>query len=267
MVLYGVNYDESVPCSIEKVTDAISSAWSSDGRSCSKSFGFVDVRPIRDYNGFIYVAKYISKKNAVPKGKNPNFVLQSRKPGLGANLLSKDLLKHYTSYPDKPYYIFNKFSGKVEEFILTRYYLRKVLPSFSDFFSKKVRKLIDAARYTIERLRTIYHFPDVVGIAKSYATFSNYIPFSFPVLKVPNPPYYYTKGFPCKEEVDNLRTWYFEIANFVDNSGKNLFCFIDILRCRNKLLDKYALMDCADTIVRSTSARKHLALLESKIKI
>lgn len=213
LVLYGVDYDEMVPNRWYPVISAIRSAWMTDGRSSPVPLGHVDVRPIRDFNGFVYVSKYISKKNVVPNGKNCNFVLQSRRPGLGAGLITeqmkKFLLTNRCSHAD--FVLSDPHTGSCRSFVLQRYYLRKLLPSFGDYLPVHVRRAVSCVVGWFSSNSALRSGENSEGIRKSFNTFSDLI--SIPKLKkVFNPQPLYS------DDADMLLRCYKTIASWYDSS-------------------------------------------------
>ena len=84
--------------------------------------------------------------------------MQSNRPGLGANLITNEMIKHYVNYPCNTFSVLNRFDGRLVDFVPQRYYIRKILPSRSDFFNITLRRNFDCL-CDLLRQCSIYSFP------------------------------------------------------------------------------------------------------------
>lgn len=85
----------------------------------------------------VYVTKYIHKKQEVPKGYDEPFMRCSRRPGIGAQLLSDPVKKFYRDAPSRHVYV----NG--EEHYMPRYYADRIY----DTPDLKDSLLLTKARY------------------------------------------------------------------------------------------------------------------------
>lgn len=265
LLLFGLNYNINIPSSFEPIIDSIKKSWSSDSRSnSSSSFGFIDVRPVRDFKGFIYVSKYSLKNNRVPIGKNPTFALQSRRPGLGANLLNVSMFKHFLETPHHDYLVRNPHSSSspCQIFKPQRYYLRKLLPSYSDYFNLSFRRLFDNISNTFSYLFLLGR----VGLKKYVNRFLNIIknlPFSYslPIKNSSN----FSFTFLSPNEINNIE----ESLNLLEKYAINYDNerLLKYMNARNQLLTKFNKDRLNDYTFKRLYSDSNLCLLDDKIKL
>lgn len=129
------------------IRDTINESWNQ---------GFCMLRFIDPNNdkGFYYTSKYLRKDNDVPDGCNPTFLLSSnRNGGIGAPFI--DTLREFIarSLCTSPKFR-NRFNGKVENLLLSKYVLNRIFPSLSRSVGSKVRSAMRDFVFCYRSLQT-----------------------------------------------------------------------------------------------------------------
>lgn len=132
-----------VPSSFQALTKFIQNAWQN---------GFVKVERCRDMSGR-YCMKYMRKDGFVPEGKNPVFMLASRRRGIGYKWCDE----HMNEVKDSWTYLLiqDKFSGKVEKRPIPMYFKRFMFPTLSVLFPNKVTQ---ACKTFMESATNLLHW-------------------------------------------------------------------------------------------------------------
>lgn len=122
--------DDNFNLGMDMARDLIETCWQK---------GFVNCKPLLA-GGTMYVAKYMGKDNKAPKGKNENFWLCSRKPGLGYEV-AKQYESFYLENPSEfMIEVFDRYTGKTIERSLPTYFKRMYFPSVSDVLPLDIRR-------------------------------------------------------------------------------------------------------------------------------
>lgn len=136
--------------------------------------GFVNVKRC-DNGASMYVNKYITKGREAPKGQTPNFSFRtrSRRSGAIGYQWIKDNWRQFMDTPDRSIKILDKFSGKVCEGQMPRYYRDMLFPTLSKIVKQKWSRMIKETYMMIVEycLYADYHSHDVPNILPEFEQF------------------------------------------------------------------------------------------------
>lgn len=159
-IIFGLKYDVNNPSSVGAIHDAFAKSWSLDRRSLARDdieqlyfngrmqdvyksqLGIIDVQPTYG-RSFRYVSKYILKKNNVPAGQLPNFILRSNRYGIGFRYDVEGIYKYLSAgLPTTPYRMYDKWSGQLRDVCIPKNIINKILPSKSRYINDEVKYVI-----------------------------------------------------------------------------------------------------------------------------
>ncbi|QCS36751.1 replication initiation protein [Tortoise microvirus 1] len=133
-----------------------------DGSPVTRSIGFAYCVPVVN-GGINYVMKYMSKKEDVPPGMNPCFLLASKKNGGIGSEYARLNYAHYCAHPDTcDMSVINIYTGQCITVMLPRYYREKYFPSESKCFNPDfVRNFKFAIRWfnTAQYIKNYFKLP------------------------------------------------------------------------------------------------------------
>lgn len=131
-----------------------------------------------DNKTFYYTAKYLCKDNNTPEGCKPPFMVSSnRNGGIGAAYVT-GLQGHILRFMDtKPKFV-NKFNGQVKDILVTKFFLDKVMPSFSTSVPATVKRAMRTFNLCYANMEfvediNLFHFTENFHRFNSF--FSKYI--------------------------------------------------------------------------------------------
>lgn len=113
----------------------VEKSWSIDGQS----LGYCYCLPC-DKGGISYVMKYMRKQFTPPKGKNPLFMLTSRKGGGIGSAYAMQYLDYYRSHPeDTTMTAIDPYTGVTKTVQMPAYFRYKYFPPLSTVVAKDIR--------------------------------------------------------------------------------------------------------------------------------
>lgn len=127
-----------------------------DGSPVTESIGFAYCVPVIQ-GGINYVMKYMSKKQDVPTGMNPTFMLSSKKHGGIGSAYAEKLRSYYENNPDTcDISVINIYTGQPLTVILPAYYKQKYAPTISQCYDPDFTKHYKQAIRWFETARHLH---------------------------------------------------------------------------------------------------------------
>lgn len=131
-------------------------SYNPDGSPVTESIGFAYCVPVIQ-GGINYVMKYMSKKQSVPPGMNPTFMLASKRQGGIGSAFAEQMRNYYEASPETiDISVMNIYTSQPLTIIMPRYYKCKYAPTVSQAYDANFTKHFKQAANWFETARHLH---------------------------------------------------------------------------------------------------------------